>query len=168
MTVHTRPAAPADAEAMCAVIDPVIEAGGTTAHQSPFDAARMLHHYLAPERLISCVIAEVDGKVVGFQSLEWSDPDWSGDDALPADWGIIASFVMLGCQGNGVGRALFAATRSAATSASVAVIDATIRADNIAGLSYYSGLGFINYGRLVGIPLRDGTIVDRIRKRFDL
>ena len=63
---------------------------------------------------------------------------------------------------------LFSATRFAAKAAEVKTIDATIRADNVGGLKYYSGLGFTDYDVLKQIPLNDGTPVDRIRKRFDL
>jgi ribosomal protein S18 acetylase RimI-like enzyme len=48
------------------------------------------------------------------------------------------------------------------------VIDATIRADNTGGLAFYSRQGFVDYDRLVGVPLEDGTPVDRLRKRFDI
>jgi len=68
----------------------------------------------------------------------------------------------------GIGQKLFSATRFAAKAAEVKTIDATIRADNVGGLKYYSGLGFTDYDVLKQIPLNDGTPVDRIRKRFDL
>jgi hypothetical protein len=49
------------------------------------------------------------------------------------------------------------------------VTDATIRADKYnSGLRYYKGLGFVDYDRLMDIPPRDGTRVDRIRKRLIL
>ena len=63
---------------------------------------------------------------------------------------------------------MFAATLEAARAARVAVIDATIRADNTGGLAFYARQGFVDYDRLVGVPLKDGTPMDRIRKRFDI
>lgn len=68
----------------------------------------------------------------------------------------------------GIGQKLFWATRFAAKAAHVKTIDATIRADNIAALKYYSGLGFTDYDTLPLIPLHDGSPIDPIRKRFDL
>ncbi len=160
-----RPAISDDAAAMVAVLNPIIAAGGTTAHQTPFDEGRMRDHYIAPSDNISCMVAELDGKVIGFQSLVRPDED---DDLFAERWAFIASFVAPEAAGKGVGQHLFAATKTAAIAAGVRVIDATIRADNVPGLRYYSGLGFEDYDRRVGVPLRDGTPVDRIRKRYDL
>lgn len=165
MTVTTRPASPDDAEALARVVNTIIAAGGTTAHQTPFGPARMARHYIAPPQLISCTVAEVDGAVQGFQSLVW--PDEEGSD-FPQGWAIIASFVDKSAAGRGVGTLLFEATKEAASAAGVTTIDATIRADNDIGLAYYTRLGFSDYDILPAVPLRDGALVDRIRKRLDL
>jgi len=152
-----------DAAGMTAVLNGIIAIGGTTAHQTPYDLARMQSHYIAPSRLITCQVAVEGDEVLGFQFLGWPDePD------MPEGWAIIASFVDGSAAGKGVGQHLFAATKTAALSAGVVTIDATIRADNVPGLRYYSGLGFADYNRLIDVPLRDGTAVDRVRKRFDL
>ena len=166
--MKVRQANTSDATQMCAVINPIITAGGTTAHEHGFDAARMISHYIAPEFALSCVVAEHGGKVLGFQSLEWCDPDWQGDGALPADWAVIATFVGNDGRGLGVGAAMFADTMRLARAAKVTVIDATIRADNAVGLRYYSKIGFVDYAMLPDVPLSDGSKIDRVRKRFDL
>ena len=44
----------------------------------------------------------------------------------------------------------------------------TIRADNLPGLAYYGRIGFTEYDRVTGVPLSDGTPVDRIRKVYRL
>lgn len=165
MTATTRPATPDDGPAMTMILNEIIDAGGTTAHQSRFDAARMVRHYIEPSSKISCTVAEVEGKLVGFQSLAW--PDQEGQP-FPDGWAIIATFVGASAAGQGAGRALFAATRRAAEAAGVTTIDATIRADNTGGLAFYSKMGFKDYDVLRAIPLRDGTPIDRIRKRLDL
>lgn len=157
--VTVRVAVPADAPAMCAVINPIIAAGGTTAHEQPFDSARMIAWNIAPPGLVCCMVAEVEGVIEGFQVL-------AQEDRLPAGWAGIGSFVRR--QGLGIGQHLWAATHKAALAAGVATIDATIRADNVPGLAYYSGLGFADYDVIRAVPLRDGRPVDRIRKRFDL
>lgn len=158
-----RPAVPMDAPDMVALLNQIIATGGTTAHQTPFDEAKMLHHYIAPTNPLSCQVAQVDGKVLGFQWLGWPDTE-----NMPEDWAIIASFVATKAAGKGIGQHLFDATLSAAKSAGVSTIDATIRADNVPGLRYYGGLGFVDYDRVVDLPLADGTVVDRICKRFDI
>ncbi|WP_372840301.1 N-acetyltransferase family protein [Phaeovulum sp.] len=161
----TRPATIADAAQMAALLNRIIEIGGTTAHQRSFDEARMTREYIAAAELISCTVADVGGEVLGFQALEWPHP--KSTRMLPEGWAIIASFVRPGAQGRGIGQALWAATQAAAVRAQVRMIDATIRADNAAGLAYYSGLGFADYAVLQAIPLADGTPVDRIRKCRD-
>ena len=160
-----RPATRADAPDMTALLNAIIAQGGTTAHQTPFDTDRMIAHYIEAPFGLSCMVAEEDGRVIGFQALEWPDP---AGDRFPEGWGFIASFVASEAAGKGVGQHLFAATRAAARQAGMVAIDATIRADNVPGLKYYSGLGFVDYDRLRDVPLRDGTRVDRIRKRYDL
>lgn len=166
MPLTIRPARPDDAHAMCDLINPIIADGTTTAHRRPFDRARMIAHYIAPPRLVSCVTVWEGGRLLGFQMLEGPDPDWTGWGRVPDDWGLIGSFVARDAQGRGVGTAMFAATLDTACAAGVTAIDATIRADNLPGLAYYSRLGFVDYDRVEGVPLSDGTRVDRIRKRY--
>lgn len=160
-----RPATSDDAADMVTLLNAIIAKGGTTAHQRPFDVTRMRAHYIAPPILISCTVAEDGGKVIGFQTLTWPDPDYG---PMPDDWSLIATFVAIEAAGRGVGQRLFVATKDAARAAGVATIDATIRADNTVGLRYYSGLGFVDYDRFQAMPLRDGTLIDRVRKRYDL
>lgn len=158
-----RRATRADAPDMAAILNEIIALGGTTAHQTPFDPEKMYHQYVARPEQVSCQVAADDGVILGFQ--------WLGRaslDEVPQGWAVIASFVSGDAAGKGIGQHLFAATRTAATKAGIQTIDATIRADNTPGLRYYSGLGFVDYDRLIDVPLRDGTLVDRVRKRFDL
>ncbi|KJZ19350.1 GNAT family N-acetyltransferase [Loktanella sp. S4079] len=160
-----RPARNTDAPDMTALLNEIIGIGGSTAHETPFDQAKMLAHYIACPNLISCQVAEESDQVRGFQWLGWATDE---DAPVPSDWGIIASFVAPNAAGKGIGQQLFSATQEAARAAGAVAIDATIRADNVAGLRYYTGLGFRDYDRLIDIPLSDGTKVDRIRKRYDL
>ncbi|SEP61531.1 L-amino acid N-acyltransferase YncA [Loktanella sp. DSM 29012] len=159
-----RQATSADALGMLDVLNPIIAEGGTTAHQTSFDVDRMRQHYISRPALICTHVADMGGKIGGFQMLARPDPD----DAAMQGWAIIASFVSGDHAGKGIGRALFAATRARALSEGFATIDATIRADNDSGLRYYAAMGFVDFDRLIDVPLRDGTRVDRIRKRFDL
>jgi len=164
ITINTRvrPAVSADATQMSKLINAVIAAGGTTAYEDSLDIAYMRHRFIAPDNNISCHVAISNGRMSGFQSLIW------GDDTMPEGWAVIATFVALDRAKMGIGQKLFSASRFAAKDAGVKTIDATIRADNIGGLKYYGGLGFADYDVLHQVPLRDGTPVDRIRKRLDL
>jgi len=165
MPVLHRPATPNDAAALADILNDIIRAGGTTAHQSEFTSDRMARHYIDRAGTVSCTVAELDGEVAGFQALMW--PDEEGQP-FPDGWAIIATFVDEKASGQGVGRALFQGTRAAAVLNGVKTIDATIRADNTGGLAYYDSLGFADYDVLRAVPLRDGRNVDRIRKRLDI
>lgn len=156
--VVIRPARASDADAMCAVLNPIIAAGGTTAYRVPFSPERMLKDMIAPDRLIATSVADIDGVVAGFQMLEWADPTWPGPEVRPADWAVIATFVARGSHGQGIGTRLFRATLDAAIAAGVRSIDATIRHENTGGLAYYAGLGFVD----------DRVDAERVSKRYDL
>lgn len=165
MALEIRSAKQTDADALTEILNRIVKAGGTTAHQTPFDPARLTAHYIAPASIIECSVATENGQALGFQSLTW--PDAEGQP-FPDGWAIIATFVDSAAAGKGVGRALFDHTRQAAAAAGVVAIDSTIRADNPGGLAYYSKMGFVDYDILKAVPLRDGSVVDRIRKRFDM
>ena len=166
--IDIRPAKSTDAPAMTELLNAIIETGGTTAQQSLFDDERMRSHYIAPDNNISCQVALDGDDLVGFQSLYWADPSFTGENSRPADWAVIASFVKEGQQGKGIGIHLFEATRQSAIAAGVTAIDARIRADNVPGLAYYERMGFRQDSVIKGVPLRDGTKVDRVRKAFYL
>lgn len=160
-----RAAQPADAAEMAELLNEIIAAGGTTAYEEPFDAPMMDEHYVSGPDVVCCTVAERDGRIVGFQGLFWPH---GPDDPFPPRWAIIATFAKRGETGGGIGTALFARTRERAKAAGVVTIDATIRADNLGGLAYYARMGFADYDRLVAVPLKDGTPVDRVRTRLDL
>lgn len=165
MVLKVRPAQRADAAAMAELINAIIAIGGTTAYEDPFDADAMDAAYISLPQLVSCFVAEAEGAIIGFQGLMRSfDPD----DPLPDSWATIGTFARVGLTQRGVGGALFAATLKAAHEAGISVIDATIRADNTGGLAFYSRQGFVDYDKLKDVPLKNGTPVDRIRKRLDL
>lgn len=162
MSVTTRPAVAADAPALAALLNQIIRIGGTTAHEEEFDVQRFTRSYLTGPAVICCHVAlDAVGRPIGFQALERLP-------GLPEGWGDIATFVMPGLQQGGVGAALFAATRGAATAAGLRAINATIRNDNAPGLRYYSRIGFADYGAEPDYRLKDGTRVGRVLKRFDL
>lgn len=140
--ILVRQATAEDAQGMCDVINPLIVAGGTTAHRSLFDPPRMQKHYIAPTYFVSCAVAVDCGSIVGFQALEWADPNWPGADSLPSDWCVVASFVARETQGKGIGRLLWSETLARAKDQNVKAIDATIRRENALGLAFYSALGF--------------------------
>ena len=165
-TMIIRSAEIRDAKQMAHIVNDIIKRGGTTAHEEPFNEDGVERSFIHPRFGISCLVAEDGDKIHGFQSLEWSDPDWIGDDKIPASWAIISSFVEINKHRRGIGKALFQQTTKYAQEAQVEYIEATIRADNENGLRYYSSLGFYEYDVLKGVALSNGVLVDRIRKKF--
>jgi ribosomal protein S18 acetylase RimI-like enzyme len=160
-TLILRQAGPDDAPALCAMLNRIIEIGGTTAHQTPLTDDRFRATYIDAEARISCAAAFDATGALGFQSLSWP---MKGDYPVPERWAVIGSFVRPGSQGRGIGQHLWRVTLDAARAAGVQAIDATIRADNVPGLRFYTGLGFADWDVIRAKPLRDGTPVDRIRK----
>ncbi|RQP12437.1 MAG: N-acetyltransferase [Microbacteriaceae bacterium] len=140
-----RPARADDAEPMAHLLDELIAIGGTTSHREPFDARRIRETFIEVPRGVSCFVALVGGEVAGFQALEWSDPEWTGEHPLPADWAFISTYVSAAHHRRGIGQALFARTAEAARRAGVTAIDATIRRENTGGLAFYASLGFRDY-----------------------
>lgn len=150
-----RAATPDDAQGMCDVLNPLIEAGGTTALRVPYDDGRMIADFVSPDSNVSCSVAEEDGVILGFQSLIWAHPKY---EPLPADWSVIATFARINRNRRGVGRALFARTLKKARAAGVATIDATIRKENTGGQAFYGKLCFLDYAETEY----------SVSKRFDL
>lgn len=159
--VPVRPTGARDIPALTRVINAIIATGGTTAYQEPFSETELAAHLLDDPRLICCHTAldPVDGAPAGYQVLK-THPD------LPPRWADIATFARPEPKRPGVGTALFTATRAFARGHGLVAINATIRADNAGGLAYYAQMGFEDYAVDKGVPLGDGTPVDRISKRF--
>jgi L-amino acid N-acyltransferase YncA len=157
--MHIRKAAPADAGELSDLLNELIRAGGTTALETPLSPAEFTDWFIAGEFPLVCHVAEADSLLLGFQSLSlYGDP--------PKGTADIATFARMHPKVKGVGTALFTATRKAAEELGFELINATIRADNVSGLAYYEKMGFETYDRIPQVPLQDGTLVDRVKKRF--
>ncbi len=161
MTPEVRAAGAGDVAALCALQARIIRIGGTTAYETPLDEAEFARIYLTGPEAICCHTVLIGGRAAGFQAL-------GRHSALPGDWADIGTFVDPDLQRSGAGSALFAATLAFARAAGLATINATIRADNCAGLAYYRRIGFRDYGADPGFALQSGRIVGRIHRRFDL
>ncbi|MXQ06375.1 GNAT family N-acetyltransferase [Alphaproteobacteria bacterium GH1-50] len=160
--VTTRNATRADLPAMADILNPIIEAGGTTAFESVFTPEALGKTVFDRDDFISAVVAiDPEGGVAGFQYLVRLDPP-------ETDVAGIASFARLDPKCPGAGRAMMAATLERAREAGLSGIDAKIRADNVLGLGFYSAMGFQDRSVIKGVPLKDGTPVDRVVKRLTL
>ncbi len=158
--IAVRPMMREDVPAACNTLNQIIAAGGTTALEIPFSEALFAQSYLnGADTICSHVALDDQGEVAGFQ--------WLGvNEDLPEDCVDIATFTRRSPVLRGAGRALFDETAKIAGALRFEAINATIRADNVLGLSYYEKIGFRDFSVDYGVPLRDGTPVNRISKRY--
>jgi L-amino acid N-acyltransferase YncA len=155
--MNVRQAEASDAAAMAAILNRIIEIGGTTAHETPMSADDIALHYVTGPDVLSSVVAEDRGKVTGWQSVGL----WQSE-------AHIGTFVAPGIQARGIGAAMFRLTRTLLKDAGVGAIIASIRADNVPRLAYYTRLGFADFARDSEFALRDGRVVGRVHRRLDL
>lgn len=160
--IRVRRAMTLDTGSMARLLNAIIEEGGTTALTRPV-TAQDIDDWMSAESGRSAwhVALDENEQVVGFQ---WVHPY----PKLPPEAASIATFVEIGRTGLGIGSKLFEATRKAAKELGFEWIDATIRADNAGGLTYYQSRGFRDYAVEEDVKLDSGLVVDRVSKRFDL
>jgi len=158
-----RPVRSSDAAEAADLLNAIIARGGTTALETPYSPQHLADVYLTGPDVLCCFVAldGETGRIEGFQTL-------CRNRDLGPDWGDVGTFSRVGGTQRGVGTALFAATRARALELGLTGINATIRADNEGGLAFYGKLGFADYQIERAIPLKDGTPVDRISKRYVL
>lgn len=152
-----RVAMPQDAAHMASLLNRIIAIGGTTAHEIPMSPEAVLDHYIAGAECITSVVAEANGRNVGWQSIGWSKGE-----------AHIGSFVDPEIQAKGIGAAMFAKTLDLARAAGLEEIHASIRADNIPGLAYYKRIGFTDLSTDPDFALKDGRVVGRVNRVFTL
>lgn len=148
-----RPATPADAAGMAAVLRAII---ALTGRDRPATADYVLEQYIAHPDRVACSVAVASGEILGFQSLRLARAGnpW----AVTPGYGIIGTHIGPAAHRRGVGRALFAVSLAAARAAGLPAIDASIGEANTLGLAYYEAIGFRAYRSLPGV----------ICKRLDL
>lgn len=160
--IRVRPAIGLDAGPMAALLNRLIEAGGTTALTRPVTADDLSDRMrAAPQASAWHVALDAVETVVGFQYIV-------PNPKLPPGAVDIVTFVRSGQTGLGIGSALFDATRAAAAAMGYLWINATIRTDNEGGLIYYQSRGFRDWAFEDRVRLDNGLVVDKVSKRFDL
>ncbi|MFT5502662.1 MAG: L-amino acid N-acyltransferase YncA [Gammaproteobacteria bacterium] len=160
--IKIRAAVRSDCEELHLLLNDIIRVGGSTAMDRPLSVTDFENHFLSGDDSICCHAAvNEDGELVGFQSLKQHSK-------LPKDWADIATFAKLLPKTPGVGTTLFQTTLAYARQFEFEAINATIRADNVSGLAYYSKMGFIDYTIDRAAALSDGAPVDRISKKLQV
>lgn len=140
MAIEIRPVRIDDADGMSKVLKEIIDATG---RERDYDRDHVIERYISDPNRIACHVAVADGEVLGFQSLKFATE--GNPYGVAVGWGIIGTHVSPRAARKGVGSALFAATRKAASDAGLTHIDASIGEDNDMGLAYYEALGFRSY-----------------------
>ena len=160
MDLLVRDVAPADADAIVAILNPIIEARIYTAFDVPFTSEAERDYILGfPSRGVwKAAVRRSDGRIVGFQVLEPFGPYTRAFDHV----GTLGTYVDLEERRHGVARALFAATFESARKKGYEKIFTFVRADNAAALATYRAHGF----EIVGTARRhakiDGRYIDEI------
>ena len=161
-SIIVREATRSDCPAMRILLNEIIQVGGTTAMETPLSNSELEAYYLVGADYLYCNVATTQNdEILGFQSL-------TRHPGLADNWADIATFARLNPKTRGVGTALFDDTKQFARNNKLVAINATIRSDNVPGLSYYSKMGFVDYSVNKAVPLNDGTLVDRISRKFEI
>ena len=158
MELRIRDVAPTDAAAICAVINPIIDARVYTVFDEPFTVEgerRYIERF--PVRGV-WKVAEASEAIVGFQVLE---PIATYTRALD-HVGSLGTYVALAARRQGIARALFAATLETARARGYEKLFTFVRADNPAALSTYRAHGFEVIGTARRHVRIDGRYVDEV------
>jgi L-amino acid N-acyltransferase YncA len=139
-----RDVVPDDAEGVCRVINPIIEAGTYTVFDAPFDVESERDYIQKfPARGVWKVALEAEtNQVVGWQVLEPLASYTAAFDHVAS----IGTYVELTRRRRGIASALFAASFDAARSKGFEKLFTFVRADNAAALSTYQAHGFTVVG----------------------
>ena len=153
-----RDVVPADAEAIVAILNPIVEARIYTAFDAPFAADAEREYILKfPSRGV-WKVAVCEDRVAGFQVLEPFGPYTRSFDHVAT----LGTYVDLGLRRHGIARALFAATFAAARQKGYEKIFTFVRADNPAALATYRAQGFEVIGTARRHAKIDGRYIDEV------
>jgi L-amino acid N-acyltransferase YncA len=148
-----------DAEAIAAILNPIIAARCYTALDTEVTVAQeqeFIRNF--PERGIFLAAVDTSNRIVGFQDVSpFADFTHAFDHV-----GVIGTFVDLERRRQGIATQLFAATFEAARRKGYEKFFTYVRADNEAGLKAYLRQGFRIVGRAERQARIDGRYIDEV------
>jgi len=149
-----------DAKAAVGILNPIIEARVYTAFDLPFsvEAERDYIDRFPSRGVWKVAVRKADEQVVGFQVLEPFGPYTRAFDHV----GTLGTYVDLHLRRQGIAKALFAATFTAARQKGYEKIFTFVRADNPAALAAYRSQGFDVIGSARRQLKIDGRYVDEV------
>ncbi len=142
--VSIRRAMVEDAASLVAILQAIVAERDYSAIDRAFtpEEERDYIRSLAPRE--SIFVAEADGQVVGFQSMDlWARSIPSMDHA-----GELGTFILREWRGRGIGHQLAAQTFAFARANGYEKLVIFVRAKNTGAQGFYSSLGFVPCGRL--------------------
>ena len=160
MDLSIRDVTPADAEAIVAILNPIIEARVYTVFDRSFsvDEERDYITGFPPRGIWKVAVRDIDRRLVGFQVMEPYGPYTRAFDHV----GTLGTYVELDLRRHGIASRLFAATFEAALRKGYQKAFTLVRADNRAALETYLRHGFEIVGRARRHTRIDGGFVDEI------
>ncbi|MBN1177652.1 MAG: GNAT family N-acetyltransferase [Anaerolineae bacterium] len=158
MTVDTRRATPQDAGAISGIWAIICAERDTTAVNRPFTAQQEADYIAALSEREGVFVAEADGEMVGFQTLDlWAKYTDSFDHV-----GVVGTFVLPGQRRAGIGQRLAAHTLAFARAHGYEKLVIYVRARNTRAQAFYRSLGFAPKGILERQVKLDGAYDDEV------
>lgn len=158
MELMIRQATPDDAGAISAIWETICAERRYTAVSRPFTPAQEREYLASLSPREAIFLAEVDGQVIGFQSLDkWARFTDSFDHV-----GTMGTFVCPGWRRRGIGHRLALHTLAFARANGYEKIVVYVRGSNTDAQSFYRSLGFVPRGTLTRQVKIDGEYDDEV------
>jgi ribosomal protein S18 acetylase RimI-like enzyme len=158
MQINIRRATPDDAGAISAIWEVVCTERIYTAVNHPFTPQQEQEYIASLSDREGIFLAEVDGRVVGFQSLDlWARYTDSFDHV-----GVMGTIILPKWRRKGVGRELAEHTLDFARANSFEKIIIYVRAGNTGARAFYRSMGFVPKGVLDHQVKMDGQYEDEV------
>lgn len=158
MQVAIRRAMPDDAASIVAIWQVIAAEKIYSAIDQPFTIEQERAYIQPLSQREGIFLAEMDGKVIGFQSLDL----WSAVIHSMNHVGQLGTFVLPEWRGHLIGQQLAAHTLAFARAHEYEKLIIFVRASNTDAQRFYSGLGFIECGRFARQVKIDGKYDDEV------
>ena len=149
-----------DADAIAAILNPIIAARCYTALDTPVtvEQEREFIRTFPPKGVFIAAVDTTSGRIAGFQDVSpFADFTHAFDHV-----GVIGTYVDLALRRQGIATQLFTATFAAARRKGFEKFFTYVRADNEAGLQTYLRQGFRIVGRAERQAKIDGRYIDEV------
>ena len=158
MQVTIRRATPDDAEAISAIWEIVCAERIYTAVNRPFTPQQERDYIASLSDREGIFVAQVEGRIVGFQSLDfWAKYTDSFDHV-----GTMGTIVLPEWRRKGIARRLAGYTLDFAHANGYEKVIIYVRAGNVNAQAFYQGLGFVVKGTLTRQVKIDGQYEDEV------